>query len=509
MTATAPVEPQRPPDRNQAFRTLDALRRHAPLIVALAGLGAVAAALFGGLQAEGYKASTLILFTSSSAEVQILGGPSGPSSAASAERNVANSAALLQSARVARAAAGRLGRPDDADEIAEAVDARAREDADVVEVTAEADSPGGAVRLANSYARAFRTLQVNAQADAAGEAADVLEKRLSDLSAAAAAGIEGQSLASRIAELRALEQVGTGSPRIIEAADSGEVSKQGGGSTTLILGGVVAGLALGLGVALVRQQTDRRLRWSSDLEQAFGSPVLAEIPRSRALRRNVAFANLEAADSEAFRILAAKAGYADLLVTAATDGVGTSTIAWYLACASAASGRRTILVEADLRRPELAQRFGLDDSQGFAQVMAGEVEPNDAVQPVLVETQGGQEQPRTVMVLPSGPGAENPATLALSERLTEVLKSLQDQYDAIIVDSPPITQVADAIPLAKEAEGVLIVARLTTTTGPDAEALSSQLSHLDVPVRGVVANGGRRRRSYGYGEVTAVRRSRG
>jgi Mrp family chromosome partitioning ATPase len=495
---------------------LDALRRHAPLIVALAGLGAVAAALFGGLRAEGYKASTLILFSSSSAEVQILGEPSGPSSAASAERNVANSAALLQSARVARAAAGRLGRPDDADEIAEAVDARAREDADVVEVTAEADSPGGAVRLANSYARAFRTLQVNAQADAAGEAADVLEKRLSDLSAAAAAGIEGQSLGSRIAELRALEQVGTGSPRIIEAAERGEVSKQGGGSTTLILGGVVAGLALGLGVALVRQQADRRLRWSSDLEQAFGSPVLAEIPRSRALRRNVAFANLKAADSEAFRILAAKAGYADrgdgvhsLLVTAATDGVGTSTIAWYLACASAASGRRTILVEADLRRPELAQRFGLDDSQGLAQVMAGEVEPNDAVQRVLVETQGGQEQPRTVTVLPSGPGAENPATLALSERLTEVLKSLGDQYDAIIVDSPPITQVADAIPLAKEAEGVLIVARLTTTTGPDAEALSSQLSYLDVPVRGVVANGGRRRRSYGYGEVTAVRRSRG
>jgi len=516
MTGQVAAQGQRQPDRDQASDVLGALRRHAPLILILATLGGASAALIGGLRSESYQVSALLLFGSGGSELQILGAPGISGGPASEERDVANNAALLRSPRVAEEAARRLGRPDEDEEIADAVEVRPQEDADVVEVAVKADSPEEAVEIANTYARTFRALQVRDQAEAARQAAEALTDRLSALSPAAARGVEGQSLGARIAQLRALERVGTGSPRIIDAAETGEVSKQGGGSTSLIALGAMMGLALGAGVALVRQQSDRRLRRNADLEEAFGAPVLAAVPRSRSLRRHVPFAKLAAADSEGFRILAAKVAFADrgkqvqgLLVTSAREGEGKSTIAWYLACAIAASGLRVVLVEADLRRPELARRFGLDGSQGLAQVVAGEVEPREVLQRVLVETRAGQERPRTVDVLPSGPAVENPATLAQSSRLTDLIDDLREHYDVVVTDTAPIMQVADTIPLAKQADGVLIAARVAASTSQDAEAVSRQLGDLGARVLGVVANGGKSERDPGYGTTLAARGKRG
>ena len=129
---------------------------------------------------------------------------------------------------------------------------------------------------------------------------------------------------------------------------------------TVVLG-VLFGLLLGVGLALVREQSDRKLRRTEQVTAAFDAPVLTTVPRSRALKRHKPFADLPPQVAEAFRMLQMNLRFArdepvrSVLVTSARTGEGKTTISWNLAAAAASGGLSVALVEADLRRPSLAE----------------------------------------------------------------------------------------------------------------------------------------------------------
>jgi protein-tyrosine kinase len=161
--------------------------------------------------------------------------------------------------------------------------------------------------------------------------------------------------------------------------------------------------------------------------------------------------------SEAFRVLRTNLQFMGLdepltsiLVTSASPGEGKSTNAANLAVAFAQAGVNVCLVDADLRRPTVAKLFGVENWAGLTTVIVGQGELDDALQPCQVPG---------LTLLTSGPIPPNPAELLGSERMTALLKRLEERFDMVIVDTPPVLAVTDAAVLAPKVGGVVLVVR--------------------------------------------------
>jgi polysaccharide biosynthesis transport protein len=243
------------------------------------------------------------------------------------------------------------------------------------------------------------------------------------------------------------------------------------------------GLLLGLGWAYRTELTDRSFRKPDEIRQALGWPVLAHVPL-------LGEAGQEAG-AEAFRAVRAAlylAPSADsqrvIQVTGPDRGCGKTTLTAHLAAAIAQSGKRVLVVDADLRRPCQHKIYGLGNDAGLTAVLAGRAAPQEAIQETPVPG---------LSVLPSGPRAPDPAGLLSSPRLKELLGSLRERYDYVLVDSPPLLAVTDPRVVAHHVDGVLLVLRLGRRSRPDAQVAKEALGAAGAGVLGVVVNGVPRR----------------
>lgn len=168
-----------------------------------------------------------------------------------------------------------------------------------------------------------------------------------------------------------------------------------------------------------------------------------------------------------------------IVLTSAEPGEGKTTLAVYLAVANADRGKKTLLVDGDLRRPSLHSRFGLTPSEGLSDVLNGHLPWQDAVVPV--------EGRPNLSVLPAGPGSHRAADL-IGPRLAELLDEFVRQFDMVILDSPPLPGFAECLQMAVAADGVLIVSRAGETKRKSAAAVVSTLRRLHTNVIGVVLN---------------------
>lgn len=194
---------------------------------------------------------------------------------------------------------------------------------------------------------------------------------------------------------------------------------------------------------------------------------------------------------------------ATVLVTSAAPGDGKTTVAWNLA-ATAAEGGRALLIEADLRKPSIAEGLGLLGAPGLSTVLAGQAEVEDVVQEISLRDQQNGRGLHTLRVLLAGPLPPNPSDLLESDRMRDLIATAERNYDLIVVDTPPTSLVSDAIPLMKQIGGVIVVGRIGKTTRDAASRLRSQLQNLDAPVLGIVVNALRSdSESYGYGYTYA------
>jgi non-specific protein-tyrosine kinase len=265
------------------------------------------------------------------------------------------------------------------------------------------------------------------------------------------------------------------------------------------------GLIFGLGLAALLERHDRRLRQPRDFEETLGLPVLAEVHEDKALSRSESsMGELLSHEAGAFQMLRARLRYFNVdrdinsvLVTSAAPGEGKTTIAWNLAASAASSGSAAILIEADFHQATIAERAGIKPQPGLSELLSGQDSLDETVQQVTVEDrQNGKEEARRLDVLVAGSQPPNPIELLESEGMSSLIESFSASHDLVVIDSPPLPVLADAIPLVKMVNGVILVGRVNKTTRDQAQALRVQLESLDAAVLGVVANRTSRARGY-------------
>jgi len=168
-----------------------------------------------------------------------------------------------------------------------------------------------------------------------------------------------------------------------------------------------------------------------------------------------------------------------IVVTSATPNEGKTTVASHLGNAFAEAGLKTLLVEADLRKPDLSRIFGVDGSEGLSLYLAGLVSPAARIYETAIPN---------LSVAPGGPVPPNPAALLHSERLGTFLKTAVADYQVVIVDTPPLLSVADARIIGTKADGVVLVVRAGRTARNLVRRARLLLHGASVPVLGMVLN---------------------
>jgi succinoglycan biosynthesis transport protein ExoP len=487
------------------------LRRRALIVVATALLCGGAAAVFAYANSDSYESTAKLLFRQTI-------GPDATAlglqpAYADADNLANNNVQLVGSRRVAVSTARELrslGADVSADDVENDVSVTGTKDSEVVDVVANASSPERAASLANIYSRAAARqvarddrAQIRRALRSIREQQGETLRRQAGLPPSQRDLQAGERLGAHAERLQTLVDAGLGSPRIIQP---GYVpSSESGSPLQTIVLGALFGLLLGVGLALLREQADRRLHRAEEVSVAFDAPVLTTVPRSRALKRARRFGDLPPQVAEAFRMLLMNLQYADnepvhsVLVTSARSREGKTTVAWNLASAATSGGLAVALVEADMRRPSLAERYDLRPEPGLAEALTGHISVAEALQAVsLTADAKGNGQSRDLEVLVAGQPPAEPWTLMQSPAMTELLEALKQHHDLVVLDTPPIPHVADAISLLRRVDGVLVTASVNSTRGPEARQLRDQLQTLDARVLGVVANGGSAATGYAY-----------
>lgn len=269
----------------------------------------------------------------------------------------------------------------------------------------------------------------------------------------------------------------------------------------LLASGFGLGLLVGLAYALGTQFLDSRI--SSD-DQVRSTPGLEKTPflgalshrRGRNRSANVMLAEPHGISAEEYRRVVTNIEFAGIdrrirsvTVTSALSGDGKSTTALNLATAAAERQQRVLLIDADLRRPSVAEYLGIDGGVGITNVLLGSATPVQAIQRV-----------GDIDVLPSGTLPPNVTQLVTSEAMARLFGELLMRYDFVVVDAPPLLPVIDALTFAKLTDGAIVVARQRVTRRKQFAVAVESLLQVDAPVLGVVLNDVTRADGgYGYG----------
>jgi capsular exopolysaccharide synthesis family protein len=264
---------------------------------------------------------------------------------------------------------------------------------------------------------------------------------------------------------------------------------------------VLVGIALGTGVAFLRERLDEHFSDRGELQAHTGAPVLAVVPKVRGAKgRNspvmMSSALPQSVAADAYRTLRAGVLFAAsrtdakvLLVTSAFEGEGKTTTAANLAVSLAQVGKRVVLVSADLRKPRLHEFFGGSSPVGLATVLTGQTTLDRALVPSSIDE---------LQILFSGGVRENAAELVGSEAMRRVLAELRERNDFVIMDAAPILLVADTATLLPNVDGVLLVLDPAVSTRAAADDVREQLDQLHARRIGTVINNLEKSRARAY-----------
>lgn len=252
--------------------------------------------------------------------------------------------------------------------------------------------------------------------------------------------------------------------------------------------GLLGGALIGVIIALLRELLDVTVRSVDTATALVKAPVIGVIDYDAAAKKEPLIVGRASSSprAEGFRQLRTNLRYIDsakqadvLVVTSSLPVEGKSTVAADLALALTESGSRTLLLDADLRRPSLADLFGLEQKVGLTNVLVGQIAVEDAIQ------QWGTKGPD---VLTSGGVPPNPTELLGGDRMRRLMAELRSRYDKIIVDAPPLLPVADAVVAAELADGVLFVIRHGKTPRSSVVDAARSLHSVEARIVGSVLN---------------------
>jgi capsular exopolysaccharide synthesis family protein len=536
-----PSSPQPFPDDADVLELRDYLavvrRRRTVVIGTVVAVVAVALAV-SLLQTPVYEASAEILLQSRRSEE--IFSPDAERSVRAEPARVETEIGVMKSRSVREAVAKQLGRPVE-------VTIQAQGQTDLVTISAENTEPAEAASIAQTYAEVYiatrRTLLIQdletAITEVQGQIADIedqldeSEQRLADFDAQASAlpvaerlALESEraQLEQEISERR--ENVETRRSSYLDQLDELELASrltQTGGAQivseaveptspvrpTPLRNGVLAlvvGLMLGVGLAFLREYLDDTIKTKDELQQAAGGlPVLGLIPRvaawkDREVAQVVSISEPRSAAAEAYRSLRTSVQFVGLgrdepvraiQLTSPNASEGKTTTLANLAVALAGAGQRVIVVCADLRRPRVHDFFGLANDVGFTSVLLGQSQLSDALQAVP-----GQSR---LAVMTAGTPPPNPSELLAAPKAQQLLGMLRAECDVLLIDSPPVLPLTDAIVLAGLADATVLVGTAGRTTRKEIHRSVELLHQVGAPLVGVVLNGAGAESGYGYG----------
>jgi polysaccharide biosynthesis transport protein len=493
---------QHDPEAVSLEQTFAVLRRRLPLIVLCLVAVAGAAYGFSKHQTRKYKATASLDFSVNSLSQQIAGLSPGASSSAALTAQQARNVELVTLGDTATKTAALLGHGLTGPMVASSLSVAGQAESGVVNVSATAASPVLAATIANTYTKQFVQEQQAANRQYFRSALASVHKQLAALSAKERAGPDGAALVSREQTLSLLSELHYSSVQLAQEArpPTGPYTPKSARNTAL---GAFLGLLLGVGLALLLERFDRRVRRPEDLERIYRLPLLGAVAKTAALARSARKgggkqALLPPAEAEAFSLIRARLRFFNIdgdlrtiLIASPERGDGKTTIARQLAEAAARFGSRVLLMEVDLRLPTLAQQLGIPSGPGLADVLIGAVPMSEAIQALdLPKPPGEGSRERTLDVLTAGAvRPPNPAELLESRAMTGALERATTSYDLIVIDTPPLTAVSDAFPLLAQVDGVVVVGWVGRSRRDAAEQLHQVLDSSGAPLLGVIANG--------------------
>jgi polysaccharide biosynthesis transport protein len=468
----------------------------------LAGLGlSLAVALTGQKQ---YSATAQLLVQASGGVNPAVGLSQDPVTSTDVQTELQ----LITSAQVEKQVRAELG-------ALPAVSASEVGQTNVIAVTAVSPVPARAALIANAYAKAFvaeRTAATIANLAAAENQLtgqiNAITREISQLPGQSASQLTALSsqqavLKGQLAQLQVAGSVASTGLEFVTPAQAPAAPSSPKPAQDAILG-LAAGLVLGVGAAFLRDTLDDRLSGSEAVERASGAPVLATVPLVASWRRHQESAMAALSDptsgaAEAYRSLRTSLQFArqdrslrTILVTSARAGEGKTSTVVNLGAVFAQAGERVVLVSGDLRRPRLSALPGRDEPAELSSVLTGRRSLADA----LAEVPGGGG----LWTLNTWTVTPNPTELLSGKRMRDVLAELAERFDLVLIDSPPVLPVADAMILTAYADAVLLVVASGQTRRAELRRTAEKLAQANAPVVGAVLNKATAEDGYGgYG----------
>jgi polysaccharide biosynthesis transport protein len=380
---------------------------------------------------------------------------------------------------------------------------------DIVSLRVESPDPVVAQRAADAYAEAYIQHRLDEDQAELARAIEGLQRRVVDVDAQIAAGPAADrtvlertrnSLIESQQNLESALGLKTGGARVLEFATlpTEPFSPKTVRNALLAL---VLGAMLGVGLAFLLEYLDDTIKTKEDLERATGLPVIGLIPvMAGAKRDEPAVGSLDDPSSsaaEAYRTLRTSIQFMSfdkpvqvVQVTSASASEGKTTTIANLGVALARAGRQVTVMCCDLRRPRLHKFFGLENDVGFTSVLLRETKLASALQTV-------DEVPR-LTVLASGPVPPNPSELLASKAATEMIAPLTKEERVVLVDSPPVLPVTDAMVISRWADVTLLVCSAGHTRRGEVQRAVELLQRVGAPIVGTVLNGVKNKAGYGY-----------
>jgi succinoglycan biosynthesis transport protein ExoP len=378
---------------------------------------------------------------------------------------------------------------------------------DVVSVKVRSGDPEVAQRLADAYVDAYASVR-REQAVASLEAAGAeLQAKIDELQAqidAVGASQRGPLLTQQAAFKQRLDQLQidaaltTGGTSVVKSAEEPTEPVEPQPVRTAALAAVL-GLLVGLGAAFLLDYLDDSVRVPEDVEPLTDTPVLAVVPvQAPPDHRPVALSEPHEFVVEIYRGLRTNVQFLGLdrtlrtiQITSSLPGEGKTTTATNLAVVLAQAGHRTVLVDADLRKPRAHEVFRVPATPGFTEALLGE--PLDLVLAHVDDH---------LHVVAAGTVPPNPSEMMSHRRVAELLAELAARYDYVIVDTAPILPIADALALSRSVDGVLLVAQANRVAQRELGEALERLDRVGAPLFGLVLNRASSARgdgTYGYG----------
>lgn len=477
------------------------LRRRKKAVLLSVFVAVAAALLTSYAQTPVYQASATVLLQPKSSE-----SPFDPNTGLrlDPERTVATEILILESEPVQAAVREQIGPAPGASAVALGK-------TDVIAVRVEDIDPKRAATAANAYANSYIDHKRTQAIDGLFKAAEGIQAKIDELQKQINT-TEGPQKASLISQqsvfktkfdqLQVDSALKTGGAQLATPASPPTTPIRPKPIRSGVLA-LVVGLFLGVGLAFLRDYLDDSIQSKEDFERAApGVGVIGLIPlvpdwKSKERPRVVSLTEPTSAAAEAYRTLRTAVQFLSLeqpmrvlQVTSPSAQEGKTTTLANLAVALAGADLRVVIVCCDLRRPRIHEFFGLDNEVGFTSVLLGKVGVTQSLQPV--PTQKG------LSLMASGPPPPNPSELLSSRRTLEVLTSLQSHADIVLVDSPPVLPVTDALVLSGRVDATLLVGVAGTTTRREAGRATELLRQVDAPLVGAILNGIDSDAAYGY-----------